>query len=54
MATEFELQNDYQQIKTAVIIAIILGLVTSVFFMIIEEESYSAIYLLPEQHYSQS
>ena len=48
MATEFELQNNFQQIKTAVAIAIILGLVTSVFFLIIEGESYSAIYLLPD------
>ena len=48
MAAEFELQNNYQQIKTAVIIAIILGLATSVFFLVIEKESYSAIYLLPE------
>ena len=48
MAAEFELQNNYQQIKTAVIIAIVLGLVTSVFFLVIEKESYSAIYLLPD------
>jgi len=48
MAAEFELENYNQQIKTAVIIAIILGLVTSVFFLIIEKESYSAIYLLPD------
>ena len=47
MAPEFELQNDYQQIKTAVIIAIILGLVTSVFFVMIEKESYSYAYLVP-------
>lgn len=47
MAAEFELQNNYQQIKTAVIIAIILGSVTSVFFLGIEKESYSAIYILP-------
>ena len=48
MAAEYELQDNYQQIKTAVIIAIILGLVTSAFFLIIEKESYSAIYLLPD------
>ena len=48
MAAEFELQNNYQQIKTAVIIAIVLGLATSVFFLVIEKESYSAIYLLPD------
>jgi uncharacterized membrane protein len=48
MATEFELENNFQQIKTAVIIAIILGLVTSVFFLVIEKESYSSIYLVPD------
>jgi hypothetical protein len=48
MAPEFELQNDYQQIKTAVVIAIILGLVTSVFFVMIEKESYSYAYLVPD------
>jgi len=48
MAAEFGLQNNYQQIKAAVIIAIILGLVTSVFFLMIEKESYSAIYILPD------
>lgn len=48
MVAEFELQDNYQQIKTAVIIAIILGLAISAFFLIIEKESYSAIYLLSD------
>jgi len=47
MAIDYEIQNDYQQIKIAIIIAIILGLVTSVFFLVIQKESYSAIYLVP-------
>ena len=37
MVTEFELENNYHQIKTAVIIAIFLGLATSVFFLEIEK-----------------
>lgn len=47
MAKDFDLNNNFQQIKIAVIIAIILGLVTLVFFLVIEKESYSAIYLVP-------
>lgn len=47
MTEGFELDDDFQQIKIAVVIAIILGLVTSVFFLVIEKESYSAIYLVP-------
>jgi hypothetical protein len=48
MPAVFEIQNSYQQIKTAVIIAIIIGLLTSFFFLMIEKESYSSLYLLPE------
>lgn len=48
MTAEFELQNNYQQIKTAVVIAIILGLITSVFFLMIEKDSYSSVYLVPD------
>lgn len=47
MALEFKLQNNYQQIKNAVVIAIILGIITSVFFLVIEKESYSSLYLVP-------
>jgi hypothetical protein len=47
MTTKFELNNNFQQIKIAVVIAISLGLVTSVFFLVIQKESYSAIYLVP-------
>jgi hypothetical protein len=48
MEKDFELQNNFQQIKVAVIIAIIIGLVTSVFFLVSEKESYSAIYFVPD------
>lgn len=47
MEKEFDLNNSFQQIKIAVLIAIIIGLVTSGFFLIIEKQSYSAIYLVP-------
>jgi len=46
MGPKCEFYNNFQHIKIAVIIAIILGLITSVFFLIIEKESYSAIYLV--------
>ncbi len=42
------MENNYHQIKIAVIIAIIFGLGTSVLFLVIEKESYSAIYILPD------
>jgi len=47
MTENFEINDNFQQIKIAVVIAIILGLVTSVFFLVIEKESYSAVYLVP-------
>lgn len=47
MRNNFELENNFQKLKIAVIIAIILGLATSIFFLVIEKESYSAIYLNP-------
>jgi hypothetical protein len=39
--------NNFDIITAAVIIAIILGLGTSFFFMVVEKESYSAIYIVP-------
>jgi len=48
MAREFELDDNFQEIKTAVIIAVILGIVASFFFLVIEKESYSSIYLVPD------
>jgi len=47
MASEFDLSDNFQQIKIAVLIAIIFGLLISGFFLMIEKESYSAIYLVP-------
>jgi hypothetical protein len=47
MQPEPHLDANFQVIKIAVIIAIILGLVTSIFFMEINRESYSAIYFVP-------
>jgi hypothetical protein len=40
--------NNSDIIITAVIIAIILGLGTSIFFMVFAQESYSAIYIVPD------
>jgi len=40
--------NKFDIIITALIIAIILGLGTSIFFMVIQKESYSAIYIVPD------
>lgn len=47
MFPQLKLTNNFDIIITAVIIAIILGLGTSIFFMVIEKESYSAIYIVP-------
>ena len=48
MTERFDIKDNFQPIKIAVVIAIILGLATSVFFLVIEKESYSAIYLVPD------
>jgi hypothetical protein len=44
---QLELHDNYTIIKIAVIIAVILGLATTVFFISIDTESYSAIYFVP-------
>jgi hypothetical protein len=41
------LNNKFDVIYIAVIIALIIGVLTSVFFIVIEQNSYSAIYLVP-------
>jgi len=41
-------RNNFQLITIAVIIAVILGLGTSVFFLLFNKESYSAIYIIPD------
>jgi hypothetical protein len=43
----FKVENNLDILRIAVIIAIILGLLTSVFFMVIGKDSYSAIYIVP-------
>jgi len=48
MATDFELHNIYQKIRIAIIIAIIIGIVALGLFIVIQKESYSAIYLIPD------
>jgi hypothetical protein len=47
MLPHLKLNNKYDVICIAVIIALILGMVTSVFFMVTDRDSYSAIYLVP-------
>jgi hypothetical protein len=47
MASEFDLSDNFQQIKIAVLIAIIFGVVISGFFLLVEKESYSSIYFVP-------
>lgn len=44
----FKQTNNFEIIIIAVIIAIILGLGTSIFFMVVAKESYSAIYIVPD------
>ena len=41
------LDNNFQVFTLAIIFAVALGLFTSVFFVIINKEAYSAIYLVP-------
>jgi hypothetical protein len=47
MIPDLKFDTHFQQIKIAVIIAIILGLATSIFFISIDTESFSAIYIVP-------
>jgi hypothetical protein len=42
-----KMQDKFDIIKIAIIIAVILGLGTSVFFLLVNKESYSAIYIIP-------
>jgi hypothetical protein len=44
----FKVDNNLDILRIAIIIAIILGLSTSVIFMVIEKGSYSAIYIIPD------
>jgi len=47
MFPQLKLTNNFDVITIAVIIAIIFGLGTSIFFMVVAKESYSAIYIVP-------
>ena len=47
MFPQLKLTNNFHIVKTAVIIAVILGLGTSIFFLVVAKESYSAIYIVP-------
>jgi hypothetical protein len=46
MSPQSEFINHFDKIKIAFLIAVILGLITSVFFMVAEKDSYSSIYLV--------
>jgi hypothetical protein len=48
MPAETESEINFQQLKTAVIIAILVGLATSTFFLVVEKESYTSVYLIPD------
>jgi hypothetical protein len=47
MCSLFRVENQLEILRIAVIIAIILGLGTSIFFIVAGKESYSAIYIVP-------
>jgi hypothetical protein len=49
MVLQLIIKNKYEAIKIAVIIAIIIGILTSVFFMLVDKESSSAIYFVPDR-----
>jgi hypothetical protein len=44
----FQRENNLDILKIAVVIAIILGLITTVFFIFFEKDSYSALYIIPK------
>ena len=47
MFPTLDLDNRFQVISIAIILAIVLGIFTSVFFIVVNKDSYSAIYLIP-------
>lgn len=47
MVPQVKLPDNLGIIQIAVIIAVILGLITAIFFIVIQKESYSAIYFVP-------
>ena len=48
MFPQVKLTDNSGLIKIAVIIAVFLGLIAAIFFIVIQKESYSAIYFVPE------
>ena len=48
MFPKFSLDNKFQAISIAIIIALVLGIVTFVFFIVIEKDSYSSMYIVPD------
>jgi hypothetical protein len=54
MAPQLTIKSNFDIITIAVIIAIVLGTLTSIFFMVGNKETYSAIYLVPNSivHYT--
>jgi uncharacterized membrane protein len=48
MLENLDLSSNFQQVKIAITIAIIIGIGTTVFFLMVDRESYSAIYLIPD------
>ena len=48
MVPSLDLDNRFQVISIAIILAIILGIFTSVFFIVVNKDSYSAIYIVPD------
>ena len=47
MFPTLDLDNRFQVISIAIILAIVLGIFTSVFFIVVNKDSYSAIYIIP-------
>lgn len=48
MFPSLDLDNRFQVISIAIILAVVLGIFTSVFFIIVNKDSYSAIYIVPD------
>jgi len=54
MFSQITKKDNFNLIKIAIIISIILGLGTTIFFLVVNKDSYSAIYIIPDSiQYSQ-
>jgi hypothetical protein len=47
MSGNAELNNNFGVIRIAVIVTIIIGIIIAVFFMVVNKESYSSMYIVP-------